>query len=224
MRRSAAIFASYLGVLLYAGLVFIGAGRLSYWQGFLYLALAFLGTTINHLLMPAASDLTARRVREAGSGESWDKRLLGAFFLVNTIMFLIAGMDSGRYCWSGPVPLAMTVTGAFLMTAGQVVFALAKRENAFFSSTVQIQAGLGHRVCETGPYRRVRHPGYAGMLLSLVAFPLVMGSYWSVLPALGAMALLVVRTLLEDRFLLGALPGYGEYAAKTRYRLIPGVF
>jgi protein-S-isoprenylcysteine O-methyltransferase Ste14 len=119
--------------------------------------------------------------------------------VVNLVTFLTAGLDSGRFGWSGRVPPGVTVAGVALMFTGQVLFALAKRENAFFSSTVRIQAERHHRVCDTGSYRLVRHPGYLGMLISLVAFPLVMNSYWALIPTLLAAALLVVRTILEDR-------------------------
>jgi protein-S-isoprenylcysteine O-methyltransferase Ste14 len=139
-------------------------------------------------------------------------------------MFVIAGMDSGRLGWSGRVPLAVTLWGVLLMMAGHLLFALAKRENDFFLGTVAIQSDRGHRVCETGPYRFVRHPGYLGMLVSLVAVPLVLQSYWAFIPASLAAVLLILRTLLEDRFLKDRLVGYAEYARGTRWRLIPGVF
>jgi len=222
--KSKAIIASYLGVLLFAGLVFLGAGRLAYGPGLLYLALALAGATLSHLLVPADSNLTADRAREAGAGQTWDKRLLGALFLVSLATFLTAGLDSGRFGWSGRVPLGATVAGAVLMLAGQVLFALAKRENTFFSSTVRIQAERRHRVCDTGPYRLVRHPGYLGLLASTLAFPLVMNAYWAFVPTVLAAGLLVTRTALEDRFLLGELPGYVAYAAQTRWRLIPGLY
>ncbi len=83
---------------------------------------------------------------------------------------------------------------------------------------------IDDQVCDTGLYRVVRHPGYLGMLLSLLAFPLVMNAYWAFLPALLAAALLVARTVLEDRFLMRELHGYADYAARTKWRLIPGVF
>jgi protein-S-isoprenylcysteine O-methyltransferase Ste14 len=219
-----AIVASYVGVLVYASLVFLGAGKLVYWQGLLYVALALVGTTLSHFLVPAGSQITANRAREANAGQSWDRRLLGAIFLANVVTFVVAGLDSGRFGWSGSVPVLVTVAGAAIMVAGQTVFAVAKRENEFFSSTVRIQAERGHRVCDTGHYHFVRHPGYLGMLMSLFAFPLVMNSYWAFLPALLAAALLVVRTILEDRFLARELRGYSDYAAQTRWRLIPGVF
>lgn len=224
MGKSKAIIASYVGVLLYAGLVFLGAWKLAYWQGILYLVVALFGVTLSHVLVPAGSEITAERAREARAGQAWDRRLLGAYFLINVATFLVAGLDSGRYGWSGSVPLAVTVAGVVLMLAGQVIFAVAKRENAFFSSTVRVQDERGHRVCDTGLYRFVRHPGYLGMLLSLLAFPMVLNSYWAFIPASIAAVLLLVRTALEDRFLQAELPGYADYAGRTKWRLIPGIF
>lgn len=223
MGTTRAIIASYVGVLVYAGLIFLGAGRIAYWQGLLYLVLALVGTTLNHLLVPAGSTLTADRVRDAHAGQDWDKRLLGAFFLINVVTFVIAGLDSGRFGWTGHVPLAVTVAGAALMLAGQLLFALAKRENAFFSSTVRIQSERGHRVCDSGLYRIVRHPGYLGMLISLLAFPLVTNSYWAFAPVAIGVAMLTVRTVLEDRFLVDQLPGYRDYTSRTRWKLLPGL-
>ena len=183
MPKMKAIIASYVGVLLFAGLVFLGAWKAAYWQGFLYLALALVGVTLSHVLVPAGSTITADRAREAHAGRDWDRRLLGAYFLVNIVTFLMAGMDSGRFHWTGDVPASVTVAGAVLMLLGQALFAVAKRENAFFSSTVRIQAERGHQVCDKGLYRFVRHPGYLGMLTSQLAFPLVVNSYWAFVPA-----------------------------------------
>lgn len=224
MSRSKAILISYLGVLFFVALIFVGAGRLDFWQGRLYLGLALLGTTISHLLAPAGSTLTEDRAREAASGEGWDKRLLGAFFRASIVMMLVGGMDAGRFEWTGGVPMAVTIAGAGIMLAGQVLFAVARRQNAFFSSTVRLQAERGHTVCDRGVYRMVRHPGYAGMLLSVLAFPLVLNAYWAFVPALGAAAILVVRTRMEDQFLRQSLPGYDAYVQSTPWRLLPGVF
>ena len=224
MGKMKAIIASYAGVLLFAGLVFLGAGKAVYWPGILYLALALVGVTLSHILVPAGSTITADRARETQAGQDWDKRLLGVYFLVNIVTFLTAGMDSGRFHWTGDVPLGGTVAGAVLMLVGQVLFAVAKRENAFFSSTVRIQAERGHQVCDTGLYRFVRHPGYLGMLTSLLAFPLVMNSYWAFVPAGIGASVLMVRTVLEDRFLVEELPGYANYTRRTRSKLLPGVF
>jgi protein-S-isoprenylcysteine O-methyltransferase Ste14 len=224
VNKSKAIIASYVGVLVFASPLFLGAWKIVFWPGILYVGLAIFGTTINHLLTPPDSDLTARRASEAGAGEAWDKRLLGLYFLLNLIVCLVGGLDAGRFGWSGPVPPAATIIGAAIVVAGQVVFALAKRQNQFFSSTVRIQMEHGHRVCDTGLYAVVRHPGYLGMLVSLLAFPFVLSSYWAAVPTVAAAAVLLVRTTLEDRFLVAGLAGYGAYAARTRWRLVPGLF
>jgi protein-S-isoprenylcysteine O-methyltransferase Ste14 len=221
--KTKAIIASYVGVLLFTALVFLGAWKITYWQGILYAVLALVGVTLSHVLVPAGSTITADRARQARAGQEWDKRLLGAFFIVNIVMLLIAGMDSGRFRWTGDVPAGITIAGAVLMLSGQVLFAVAKRENAFFSSTVRIQTERGHRVCDTGVYRVVRHPGYLGMLISQLAVPLVMNSYWAFVPAAIGVALLTARTVLEDRFLVDELPGYKDYTNRTRWKLLPGL-
>jgi protein-S-isoprenylcysteine O-methyltransferase Ste14 len=222
--KTKAIIASYVGVLLYAALVFIGAWKIAYWQGLFYVVLALVGTTLSHMLVPAGSTITVARARESRAGQDWDKRLLLAFFLVSVVTFVTAGLDSGRFGWTGDVPVGVTVAGAILMLLGQVLFAVAKRKNAFFSSTVRIQTERGHQVCAAGPYRVVRHPGYLGMLMSLLAFPLVMNSYWALVPAAIGATFLVVRAVLEDRFLMTELPGYSDYANTTRSKLLPGLF
>lgn len=219
-----AIVASYVGVLAFSSVIFIGAGQLLFWPGILYVVLALAGTTLSHLLMPAGSSLTASRLEERGAGEAWDRRLLGLYFALSIVTFAVAGMDAGRFGWSGPFPLWLTLTGCVVLMAGQLLFALAKRENAFFSATVRVQKERGHAVCTTGPYRVVRHPGYLGMLLTSLAFPLVIGSCWAYLPTLLGVAVLLVRMYLEDSLLLRELDGYADYAATTRWRIVPLVF
>ena len=96
--------------------------------------------------------------------------------------------------------------------------------NAFFSTMVRIQHDRGHAVATGGPYRFVRHPGYVGAMLFTVAVPVMLGSWWALIPAGLAVPLYVLRTVLEDRTLHEELPGYAEYAQGTRYRLLPGVW
>jgi protein-S-isoprenylcysteine O-methyltransferase Ste14 len=96
--------------------------------------------------------------------------------------------------------------------------------NEFFSRDVRIQEDRGHAVVSDGPYRLVRHPGYAGFIVATLATPLVLGSLWALIPAALATAGLVVRTALEDRTLKEELDGYREFAQQTRYRLLPGIW
>ena len=96
--------------------------------------------------------------------------------------------------------------------------------NAFFSTAARVQGERGHVVCSSGPYRLVRHPGYAGFVLQALATPLLLGSRWALAPGVAAAVSMIVRTALEDRMLQAQLPGYAEYARKVRYRLVPGVW
>ena len=97
-------------------------------------------------------------------------------------------------------------------------------ENRFFSGVVRIQTDRGHVVCDSGPYRIVRHPGYAGNILALPGIALALSSVWTLIPATVALIITVLRTALEDRTLQEELPGYRDYARRVRYRLMPGIY
>lgn len=114
----------------------------------------------------------------------------------------------------------MGVAVALLSTA---LIAWAMRSDRFFSLVVRIQKDRGHRVVAGGPYRFIRHPGYAGVSAFMLATPLILGSYWAFAPAAGTVAINVLRTALEDRTLPDELEGYTEYAGRVRYRLLPGM-
>jgi protein-S-isoprenylcysteine O-methyltransferase Ste14 len=111
-----------------------------------------------------------------------------------------------------------------VMIAGYSFSSWALIVNRFFSGTVRIQTERGHHVVTDGPYRIVRHPGYAGGLLGFVMIPFLLDSLWALIPTFLLTVVLVVRTALEDATLQKELPGYAEYAQRTRYRLIPGVW
>ena len=76
----------------------------------------------------------------------------------------------------------------------------------------------------TGPYAHVRHPMYAGAVLFFIGTPLLLGSWWGLAAAPLIAAVMAVRAVLEERVLADELPGYRRYAARVRYRLIPGVW
>ena len=111
-----------------------------------------------------------------------------------------------------------------LILLGYAFGSWALMENRFFSGVVRIQTERGHHVVSSGPYAIVRHPGYAGALLTYFATPLLLDSPWTFLPVIVMAIVLVVRTVLEDRTLQEELPGYKEFTQKTRYRLVPGVW
>ena len=138
-------------------------------------------------------------------------------------MLVTAGLDA-RFGWSAPIRSSVWGLGLALAFCSQMFVLRAMASNPFFALTVRLQDERGHTVVSSGPYRLFRHPGYLGSVLYNLACPLLLGSLWTFLPALLTIVLLFVRTGLEDRTLQAELPGYPEYAASTRYRLVPGVW
>jgi protein-S-isoprenylcysteine O-methyltransferase Ste14 len=138
-------------------------------------------------------------------------------------MVMVAGLDH-RYGWSPEFPLWLIVIGFIVVLVGYAFASWAMAENRFFSSVVRIQVDRGHVVCDSGPYRFVRHPGYAGNIPPLFGLVFALGSQWVLIPAAAATIITVIRTILEDQTLQDELPGYQDYARRVRYRLIPGIY
>ena len=210
--------------IMMAVLLMISAGRMDYWQGWVYMGLNMGLLLVNLWTVRRNPELVEERLKPGEGMKGWDKLY---FALTTTLYFahlIVAGLDVGRFGWTGDVPWSVYVGAIAIYLIGQAIFMWAKWVNRYFSSVVRIQADRGQTVCRDGPYRYVRHPGYVGGLLYMLAGSLVLGSLWAfALQALACM-LLVVRTALEDRALQAELPGYAEYVLKTRYRLLPGIW
>lgn len=210
--------------LIFTAILFICAGRMDYIQGWVFLSVNIVATIMNFLSIRKNNDLANERSKLGEGAKSWDKLILGFSAVIYLIMIIIAGLDSGRFLWTTNFSWIISVSGVTIMIIGQVLFLTARSQNHFFSSVARIQKERGHYVCDTGLYKTVRHPGYSGMILSLIGIPLITNSVWSIIPTLIAIILLLIRTLLEDRMLKTELGGYIEYSRKTRYKLIPFVW
>jgi protein-S-isoprenylcysteine O-methyltransferase Ste14 len=220
--RIALAFTAFLGV--FVALLFLPAGRLDWGTGWLYLAIVTINSVINYACIRRKNpDLIEHRMRFGKGTKNWDKIWMGLFTPILVSLYLIAGLDAGRFGWSAmplwlwPVGLSAFLSGTVLLTWSMVV-------NPFFEKTVRIQTERGHRVIDRGPYRFVRHPGYLGFFGWILSAPLLLGSWWAFLPSILSVGALVVRTALEDRTLREELPGYVDYAARVRFRLIPRVW
>jgi protein-S-isoprenylcysteine O-methyltransferase Ste14 len=135
----------------------------------------------------------------------------------------VAGLDAVRYHWSS-MPFEFVYVGIILFALAMVLIASVLVVNPYAESSVRIQTDRGHTVITSGPYRLVRHPMYVGSFLMNLGMPLILGSVWA-LVLTGVITLLFVwRTAHEDQTLRRELPGYEEYAARTRYRLLPGLW
>jgi protein-S-isoprenylcysteine O-methyltransferase Ste14 len=212
------------GLLPIALLLFLGAGRLDYWQGWVYLGLNVLIVFLTVWALAANPALIEERMNPGQGMKRWDKW----YFAVSTLAYLgsliVAALDVGRFGWTGGLSAGVYAAGLATYVLGQAIFLWAKRTNRFFSSVVRIQTERGQTVCREGPYRLVRHPGYVGGILFGLSAPLVLGSLWALLPAAIAALALIVRTHLEDETLQRELPGYLEYVREVKYRLLPPVW
>ena len=213
-----------LGTLLFFAIIFVSAGRIDYWQGLIYVSIGFIMLLLNFTVLRIDSDLLKERSKPGEKTKKWDKTILGLSFLVTISMYIIAGLDSGRYHLSPDFHWSIYLLGIVLTALGQLLFLIAQKQNRFFSSTFRIQTDREHIVCETGLYKIVRHPAYLGSIIQSLGFPLLFGSLWSIIPIILLIMLFIIRTNLEDKTLKNELKGYSEYSYRTRYRIIPYVW
>ena len=215
-------------VHLLIALVLLICGRdLGWWQGWLYsMLIVVVGIGSRVLAEKKHPGLLAERAEfgKAQNVKSWDKVLSPLMGVSMTFpLVIVAGLDH-QLGWSLAFPTWLNILGFILIVIGYTFAGLALVENRFFSVVVRIQTDRGHIVCDSGPYRIVRHPGYAGNILALPGVVLALGSVWTIIPVIVALIIAVIRTVLEDKTLLEELPGYRDYVRRVRYRLIPGVF
>ena len=209
-----------LTTLALAVLVFLPAGKLDLPALWAFLAIC----SVLALAAIASIDPDLARERRRPGPGGFDRAsppLIGLLLLATAV---IASLDVGRLSGSDTVPLPLRVAGLACFGLGMALSVWSMAVNRFFSSVVRIQSERGHHLITAGPYRWVRHPGYAGMLLACLGAPLGIGSWYGLIPAAGCAAMVLRRAALEDPFLIEKLDGYAAYAARVRYRLLPGVW
>jgi len=209
--------------IVMALLLFVPAGTVRYWQGWVYLAI-FIGasglTTLYLLRKDRA--LLERRMRGGPTAEKRPaQKLIMVFTSIGFIALLVVPALDRRFGWS-TVPLAAVVAGDALVAIGFYFISRVYRENTFTAATIQIAEN--QTVISTGPYAIVRHPMYASGLLYFFGTPLALGSYWGFVPLAATLPFLIWRLLDEERFLAKNLRGYAEYQRRVRHRLVPFVW
>ncbi len=211
----AAVFLALLGAILFGC-----AGRWDLPMFWAYLGVWAIAIVVATLVVDPT--LIQERMRPGPGGKDY------ATAIVLTPLFLgqcaVAALDVGRYHWSDNVPPAVQVIALLAMAAGMAVVVWAEAVNRFFSPVIRIQTELGHHVITTGPYRYLRHPGYAACPFLFIGGGLVLGSWLAALIGLFMVLPILRRTAQEDRILREQLEGYAAYAKEVRYRLLPGVW
>ncbi len=215
-----------LGVVFAVMLValFWPAGTIDWRRGWLFFSL-FVALTVFAMgwIRRENPELIAVRQKFQAGTKGWDAIIAPLTVLMFAAILPVAALDDARFRW-GPMPDWVTLIGYALFTAGYYGTALAQSVNRHFESTVRIQTDRDHKVIDTGPYARIRHPGYAFGLLMASGMALSLGSLYALIPVALCAILLAFRTLAEEAELHKGLPGYTDYTTRVRYRWLPGIW
>jgi len=213
-----------MGVVMSAVILFLCAGRWDWvwgWAAVIVLAFGVGATAL--AVIPKNPALLAERTGPRKGAKAWDTAIMSAVGLITLAVYVLAGLDV-RQGWTTGFSTAAQIAGVILTALGYGLVVWATASNPFFSLIVRIQKERGQTVATGGPYQFVRHPGYVGSIMAFTCTPIMLGSWWAILLGVVSALLMIVRTALEDKTLLEELAGYQEYAARVRYRLLPGVW
>jgi protein-S-isoprenylcysteine O-methyltransferase Ste14 len=217
---------SLTGLAIMLVLLFVPAGTLAWPAGWILLVeFSIASTLITRWLLRHNPALLEERMKPLIQREQkpWDKILMTAFLCLWCAWFVVMALDAVRFDWSH-VPLWLQALGAIAIAVSMYIMHLIMRTNSFAVPVVKIQAERGHRVISDGPYAIVRHPMYGGTLLLIAGIPLLLGSWLGLALAPVIILLFAIRAVLEERTLMAELPGYADYAARVRYRLVPFIW
>jgi len=213
--------------LLLPMILFIAAGRLDWVWAWVYVGTVVFFTLVSRIaVMRTNPDLLAERAQSLDREDvrGWDRLILFFLLLVGPLaMMIVAGLDE-RFGWSPQIPLTPRLVALAIMVLGYTVGTWAMAVNRYYSAVVRIQKDRGQTVITDGPYRFVRHPSYATGNVASLMIPILLGSLWALIPCGLVVLGTIIRTALEDKTLLEELDGYKEYAARVRYRLLPGIW
>jgi protein-S-isoprenylcysteine O-methyltransferase Ste14 len=208
-------------VLIQAVILFACAGTLAWPAAWWYLGLYLLMLGIaSFFMIPRRREVIEERSKGTAGGKSWDLAITRSMMIPTLGLLVIAGLNQ-RWSWTPPLPVWLRLLGGILFIAGYFLVLWAMDANKFFSQVVRIQTERGHVAVTQGPYRIVRHPGYLGMTTSMLGAVFILDTLYGMVCFALYLGLIVTRTQLEDRTLQSELPGYPEFAAHTKYRLVP---
>jgi protein-S-isoprenylcysteine O-methyltransferase Ste14 len=212
-------------IIIGVTILFASAGTLAWMNAWIYVGLVIIYQVVSTVVLARVNpELLNERgtVIKAGT-KTFDKVWVAIVPIFSFGNLVIMGFDAVRYQWSA-MPFCLTYVGIFMFVFIAPIATWAMAVNKFFEWTVRIQDDRQQYVCTSGPYGTIRHPGYTGLIVSLLAYPFILGSWWGFLPNGILTVIIIIRTALEDRTLQKELPGYKEYAQKVKYRLVPFIW
>lgn len=204
---------------------FLSAGHTNWPEVWVLLAL-WVGYYLHMLVwgLRKSPDLVHERAKGFQmEGKKYERIIIPIYTLTFAGLMIVSGLDVGRYHWS-EVPLIAKLMAFIPVLLGYIFPLWAVSNNPFAAGVMRVQEERGHHVASSGPYRIVRHPMYLGTLLFGLFCPILVSSWWALIPGVCMIVVFIIRTGLEDRVLHDELEGYKEFAKKTRYRLIPRVW
>ncbi len=215
-----ALIKFFCGLLMVGLLIFLPAGTVAYFGGWLFIGLLFVPMLIAGVVMYRKNpDFLAKRL-DAKEKQAAQKGVLALSGLMFVAGFILSGLDY-RFGWS-QMPSWVMILGSVLFLIAYGLYAEVMRENAYLSRTIRVEEG--QKVVDTGLYGIVRHPMYAVTILLFLTIPVMLGSWYALLIFALYPGIIVIRLLDEEKLLAKELPGYAEYQKKVKYRLIPFIW
>jgi protein-S-isoprenylcysteine O-methyltransferase Ste14 len=209
-----------MGFIMIGALLFLPAWTLHYPGAWLFIALLFIPMLLMGIVLFIKAPTLLEKRLNSKEKEKTQQGVIALSGLIFPIGFVLSALDF-RFGWSR-VPLWVVITASILFLLGYGTYAEVMRENTYLSRTVEVQEG--QKVIDTGLYGIVRHPMYAATLLMFLPLPLILGSFWGLIPFALYPAVIIIRILSEEKVLCAALSGYAEYKNKVKYRLIPFIW
>lgn len=217
------IRSSILGTLVMLALLFIPAGTLNYWQGWVYTAVFMIASAAYSVYLAKHDPALLKRRTEAGIAyekEPAQKIIMFLLFVTCTVLIVLPPLDV-RFGWS-LVPGYVSIIGDLLIVFSFYIFYLVSKVNTYAAANIRVEEG--QKVISTGLYGVVRHPMYLGAIFLFIGTPLALGSWWTLLWVPVLLSILVARILNEEKILARDLPGYTEYQKEVTTRLIPFIW
>ena len=202
-------------------ILFISAWTIKWHWAWIFLSLGIIMLIINLFVIPV--ELMEERGKKKENVKKWDKILTSINIIPMLGIYIVSGLDY-RLGWSINPSILIHITGLVFYFLGSMFFTWSMISNKYFSTMVRIQIERGHEVATSGPYKYIRHPGYVGFIVMVLATPLSLGTLYALLMSGITIILLIIRTSLEDKTLKNELEGYLEYSNKVKYKLIPFIW